>query len=126
MRVELKWELITDRPRTKEAMALLRFSPEMLGPEQREQLRAFFAAGIAEARAADPGRSFADTLAEVLDYRAWHRFTLYARFGDGQRQQMTRAFFRGLSGGEAATVLHLPLFPPRPRTTSRATPLPLG
>lgn len=110
MRVELKWEINDDRRGLKGALGLLRFASDMLGAEQREQLRSFFATAIQTARAADPGQSFADTLSEVLNYRNWHRFTLYARFGDGQRRQMTRTFFRELSGGEAATVLHLPLF----------------
>ena len=110
MRVELKWEINDDRRGLKDALGLLRFASDMLGAEQREQLRSFFATAIQTARAEDPGRSFADTLSEILNYRNWHRFTLYARFGDGQRRQMTRTFFRELSGGEAATVLHLPLF----------------
>ena len=82
----------------------------MLGPDRREALREFFMQRIADLRSSDPGRSFAETLTAALDYRSWHRFALFARFADGKRQRVTRAFYKGLSGGEAATLLHLPLF----------------
>ncbi|MGD9997506.1 MAG: TIGR02680 family protein [Ilumatobacteraceae bacterium] len=110
MVVELRWESDGDEPGLRDAIKALRTAPELLGPEQRESLREFFMQRIADLRSAEPGRSFAETLTAVLDYRAWHQFALYARFATGKRQRVTRAFYRGLSGGEAATLLHLPLF----------------
>jgi uncharacterized protein (TIGR02680 family) len=110
MVVELRWESDGDEPGLREAIKALRTAPELLGPEQRESLREFFMQRIADLRSAEPGRSFAETLTAALDYRAWHQFALYARFATGKRQRVTRAFYRGLSGGEAATLLHLPLF----------------
>ncbi len=110
MVVELTWEVADDDPEIRGAIKALRTDANLLGPEQREALRAFFMRRITDERSRDPGRSFAETLGVVLDYRSWHRFALFARFADGKRQRVTRKFFKGLSGGEAATLLHLPLF----------------
>lgn len=110
MTVELKWEIASDETGLADAVRSLRTAPEMLGPERRESLREFFMHRIADIRANDPGRSFAETLTTALDYRSWHGFTLFARFSDGTRHKVTRTFYRGLSGGEAASLLHLPLF----------------
>lgn len=110
MVVELRWEVTSDEPGLRNAVQTLRTAPEMLGPDRREALREFFMQRIADLRSSDPGRSFAETLTAALDYRSWHRFALFARFADGKRQRVTRAFYKGLSGGEAATLLHLPLF----------------
>lgn len=110
MVVELRWEITSDESGLRAAVETLRTAPEMLGPERREALREFFMQRIADLRSSDPGRSFAETLTVALDYRSWHQFALFARFSDGKRQRVTRTFFRGLSGGEAATLLHLPLF----------------
>ena len=110
MTVELKWDVDTDDPRLRNAVKTLRFSPDAMGPEQRETLRSFFSEQIAARRAADAGRSFVEVLTSALDYRSWHSFTFFVRSAGGGRQQVTRKYFKGLSGGEAATVLHLPLF----------------
>jgi uncharacterized protein YPO0396 len=110
MVVELKWEIVSDEAGLADAVRALRTAPEMLGPERREGLREFFMQRIADLRASDPGRSFAETLTTALDYRSWHGFTLFARFPDGSRNKVTRKFYKGLSGGEAASLLHLPLF----------------
>ncbi|HWL45259.1 MAG TPA: TIGR02680 family protein [Ilumatobacter sp.] len=110
MIVELRWETTGDEPGLRDAIQALRTAPEMLGPDRRDSLREFFMQRIADVRASGPGQSFTETLTAVLDYRAWHQFALYARFSTGKRQRVTRTFYRGLSGGEAATLLHLPLF----------------
>lgn len=110
MVVELKWQIASDEVGIADAVRALRTAPEMLGPERREGLREFFMGRIADLRASDPGRSFAETLTTALDYRSWHAFTLFARFSDGTRHKVTRKFYKGLSGGEAASLLHLPLF----------------
>jgi uncharacterized protein (TIGR02680 family) len=110
MTVELSWGVDSDDPTVKQAVKTLRYSPDTMGPEQREVLRAFFTEQIQARRAADPGRSFVDVLTAALDYRSWHSFTFAIRSAGGGRRQVTRKYFRELSGGEAATVLHLPLF----------------
>lgn len=110
LRVELAWNVEADEPGLRNAVSLLRRSPDVLGLDEREVLRSFFVGRISDVRADDPGGSFSEALTTALDYRTWHRFDLFARFTDGKRRRITRAFFRELSGGEAAAVLHLPLF----------------
>lgn len=110
MVVELRWEPTGDEPDLRSAIQALRTNPELLGPDRRDALRDFFMRRISDLRSSEPGRSFSETLTAVLDYRMWHQFVLYARFSSGKRQRVTRTFYRGLSGGEAATLLHLPLF----------------
>lgn len=110
LRVELAWNVEADEPGLRDAVSLLRRSPDVLGLDEREVLRSFFVGRISDVRADDPGGSFSEALSTALDYRSWHRFDLFARFADGKRRRITRAFFRELSGGEAAAVLHLPLF----------------
>lgn len=110
MTVELSWEIADDEPDLRGAIKALRTNANLLGADQRGELRTFFMRRISDLRSLEPGRSFAETLTTVLDYRSWHRFALHARFTDGKRQRVTKAFFKGLSGGEAATLLHLPLF----------------
>lgn len=110
MVVELRWEVSGDEPGLRDPVQTLRTAPELLGPDRRDALREFLMQRIANLRNSDPGRSFAETLTAALDYRSWHDFALYARFSNGRRQRVTRTFYRGLSGGEAATLLHLPLF----------------
>ena len=110
LRIELRWELAEDDRTLRDALALLRRSPELLGPDEREQLREFFAGAIQRARSEDPGATYAAVLTRVLDYRAWHVFWPWIRGASGGVQRLTRAVFRTLSGGEQAVALHLPLF----------------
>lgn len=108
--VQLRWELDSGDPAVRRALALLRKTPELLGPDEREQLRRFFSTAIAQRRAEDAASSYAEILRQVLDYRAWHVFVPHVRSAGGGVQRLTRTLFRSLSGGEQAVVLHLPLF----------------
>jgi len=108
--VQLRWELGTTDPSVRSAVALLRKTPELLGPTEREQLHRFFQAAITQQRAEDTSASYAEILRNVLDYRGWYSFVPHVRSAGGGVQRLTRALFRNLSGGEQAVVLHLPLF----------------
>jgi uncharacterized protein (TIGR02680 family) len=108
--VQLRWELGTTDPAVRSAIGLLRKTPELLGPDEREQLRRFFATAITQQRSEDPVAGYAETLRRVLDYRSWHAFVPHIRSTGGGVQKLTRTLFRNLSGGEQAVVLHLPLF----------------
>ena len=110
LRVQLRWELDSSDPAVRRALGLLRRTPELLGPDEREDLRRFFAASIAQRRAEDPSVGYAEVLRAVLDYRAWHMFVPYVVSAAGGRQRLTPTLFRSLSGGEQAVALHLPLF----------------
>lgn len=122
LRIQLRWEAVDGAPATVAALRLLRRSPDLLGPEERDELRRFFADAIARVRAENPGQGYAEVLAQVLDYRSWHTFTLYVvSAGDGRRR-LTKTVFRSLSGGEQAIALHLPLFAAAAAHYNRARP----
>ena len=108
--VQLRWEIDSADPAVRVALGLLRRTPELLGSDEREQLRRFFATAIAQRRAEDPASGYAEILWQVLDYRTWHAFVPQVRSASGGIQRLTRTVFRSLSGGEQAVVLHLPLF----------------
>lgn len=108
--VQLRWELDSSDPAVRSALGLLRKTPELLGPDEREQLRRFFSTAIAQRRAEDAASGYAEILRQVLDYRMWHAFVPHVRSAGGGIQRLTRTLFRTLSGGEQAVVLHLPLF----------------
>jgi uncharacterized protein (TIGR02680 family) len=110
LRVRLRWEPGTSDPALGGALSLLRRTPELLGPDDRERLRRFFAGAIAAARADQPGEPYGVVLTRVFDYRSWHRFAPHLLTASGGNQRLTRTVFRNLSGGEQATALHLPLF----------------
>jgi uncharacterized protein (TIGR02680 family) len=108
--VQLRWELDSADPAVRDALGLLRKTPELLGPAEREQLRRFFSTAIAQRRAEDAASGYAEILRHVLDYRSWHVFTPHVRSAGGGTQRLTKTLFQSLSGGEQAVVLHLPLF----------------
>ena len=108
--VQLRWETETSDSRIRTALGLLRKTPDLLGLDEREQLRRFFSTAIAQQRAEDPAASYVEILDRVIDYRSWHAFVPYVRSAGGGVQRLTRTLYRSLSGGEQAVVLHLPLF----------------
>jgi uncharacterized protein (TIGR02680 family) len=108
--VQLRWELSSPDPAIRDALGLLRKTPELLGPAEREQLRRFFSTAIEQRRAEDAASGYAEILRHVLDYRSWHIFVPHVRSAGGGVQRLTRTLFQSLSGGEQAVVLHLPLF----------------
>ena len=93
----------------RSAVELLRHDPEQLDEQRRERLRRFFAGSIEQARAENPGATYAVILPRVLDYRAWHRFHLTIVDAAGTSTRLTPQVFKTLSGGEAAAAMHLPL-----------------
>ena len=108
--IQLRWEPDSADPAVRGGLGLLRKTPELLGPDEREQLRRFFSTAIAQRRAEEAASGYAEILRHVLDYRSWHAFVLHVRSAGGGVQRLTRTLFRSLSGGEQAVVLHLPLF----------------
>ncbi|XVQ07146.1 TIGR02680 family protein [Spirillospora sp. CA-255316] len=110
--VRLVWEV--DPQQTvgiRTARQLLLRDPAGLGDDDREALYRFFRERVEEARAANTAASWEEQLMEVLDYTAWHRFTVRLERADGKGwQDLTRKLHGALSGGEKAIALHLPLF----------------
>lgn len=110
--VRLVWQVDPQLPvGTREARDLLLRDPIHLSDGDREALHRFFRDRIDEARAADIARSWEQQLFDVLDYTAWHRFTVKLDRADGRGwQPLTKKLHGALSGGEKAIALHLPLF----------------
>ncbi|MFF7143164.1 TIGR02680 family protein [Streptomyces nodosus] len=110
--VQLVWDVRPDLPDgTRTARQLLLKDPGRVNETDREALHAFFRARIEEAKGSDTAASWEDQLGEVLDYTAWHRFTVRLDRANGTGwQPLTKKLHGALSGGEKAIALHLPLF----------------
>ncbi len=121
LRVHLGFELAEDDADLERAVKLLRTDADLVDPEGLEHLRRFFLGRVRRRRAEEPGQSYAGILAAVLDYRSWHRFTIATSRPGQRRQLLTRTEFARMSGGEQASVLHLPLFAAAAATYDSAT-----
>ena len=110
--VQLVWDVRPDLPdSTRTARQLLLKDPGRVTESDREALHSFFRARIEEAKGSDTAASWAEQLGEVLDYTAWHRFTVRLDRANGSGwQPLTKKLHGALSGGEKAIALHLPLF----------------
>jgi uncharacterized protein (TIGR02680 family) len=110
--VRLVWEVDPALPAgTKAARDLLLKDPVRLTEDDREALHRFFRDRIEEAKASDAATNWEEQLAAVLDYTAWHRFTVKLDRANGAGwQPLTKKLHGALSGGEKAVALHLPLF----------------
>ena len=110
--VRLRWEVSPDAPNgTEQARELLVHHPGQLNETEREVLHSFLRERIDDARTEDSAAGWEEHLTQVLDYTSWHRFTVELDRDDGRGwQRLTRREHGGLSGGEKAIALHLPLF----------------
>ncbi|MBG0851904.1 TIGR02680 family protein [Streptomyces spinoverrucosus] len=110
--VQLVWDVRPDLPdSTRTARQLLLKDPGRVTETDREALHAFFRARIDQAKGSDTAASWEEQLGEVLDYTAWHRFTVRLDRANGTGwQPLTKKLHGALSGGEKAIALHLPLF----------------
>ncbi|GAA4240560.1 TIGR02680 family protein [Actinomadura meridiana] len=110
--VRLVWQIDPQQPPgVRAARDLLLRDPARLSADDRDALYRFFRDRVEEARAANTAASWEEQLMEVLDYTAWHRFTVRLERADGRGwQDLTRKLHGALSGGEKAIALHLPLF----------------
>lgn len=110
--VQLVWDVRPDLPdSTRTARQLLLKDPGRVTESDREALHAFFRSRIEEAKNSDTAASWEEHLCEVLDYTAWHSFTVRLDRADGNGwQPLTKRLHGALSGGEKAIALHLPLF----------------
>lgn len=93
-----------------------------LAPDDLAKMRTHFASRIKMERARTPDRSYADLLAEVLDYRRWRTFAFSLVGADGTEERLTQSRHSTLSGGEQSVSLHLPLFAAAHVTLSSARP----
>ncbi len=110
--VQLVWQIAPELPAgTKTARELLLKDPAGLSEDDRDSLHRFLRDRVEQARADDTATTWAEQLAQVFDYTAWHHFVVKVDRGKGDGwQPLTRKLHGALSGGEKAIALHLPLF----------------
>jgi len=110
VRLELSWEVAPNEgPGAEQATRLLRQEVHLLDEPQRASLANFLHERVRAAREDAEGADMAERLAGALDYRRWHRFSVY-RVSDGRRERLTSRTQGAGSGGEQAKLAHLPLF----------------
>ncbi len=108
--VQLSWTANDDLSEDqRQIVKLLDRDPAFIG-EDRVRLRESLAQEIRTERANDPGAAYAQILGKVLDYRSWRSFVVKLRERDGTERVLSKRLFNQHSGGERATILHLPLF----------------
>ncbi|MBA9005015.1 TIGR02680 family protein [Thermomonospora cellulosilytica] len=110
--VRLVWQVDPKQSAgVRAARELLLRNPADLTESERDALYRFFRDRVEDARASDAAASWEEQLMQVLDYTAWHTFTVRLDRADGKGwQDLTRRLHGALSGGEKAIALHLPLF----------------
>lgn len=111
MQMRLVWDVAEEAPPgTREGVALLFKSGELLSDADRDALLGFLRQRLDEARTHAEARTLQDQLLSVLDYRAWHTFEVQCRSGAEPWKRLTKKVHGTGSGGQKAVMLHLPLF----------------
>lgn len=112
LQVRIRWEIDPEQPdAVRSARRLLLKDPADLTESERGALHDFFRARIDQVRLElETATEWEERLRAVLDYRAWHHFTLEVahRDWDGYRPA-TPARLQRLSTGERSLALHLPM-----------------
>lgn len=93
----------------KLALEYLMKDPGLLRDHERELLREFFQARIAAARVQEGNQTWREHLTEALDYRRWHKLSIYQHV-DGKTTPFNDARYATGSGGEKSVSIHQPLF----------------
>ena len=107
--VALRWRRRDDLDASlAQTVDLLATPPDLRTAEQDTQLTRALSQRIAEARAEDPDQPYRDLIANVLDYRTWHRMSLTLRRPGRSDEVLSRR--TALSEGEKKMVSYLPLF----------------
>jgi len=92
---------------------LLQQDPDKLPPDSVTELIGHFRVRVDEVRQrekrGEQESTFADALAEVLDYRLWFEFTLLSKLPGQDRQLMTDIRFTARSGAEKSLAMFIPL-----------------
>jgi hypothetical protein len=107
--VSLRWRRRDDLDaELVETIGLLAKPPDLRTPDEDHRLAGALAQRIATARADDPEQPYRELVAQVLDYRSWHRMTLTVRRPGRDPEVLGRR--TALSEGEKKMVSYLPLF----------------
>ena len=99
---------------SSELVKLLEMDYHILKDEDRLKISNHFRSKIMEARKLSMDEnitaSFHQLMKEVMDYRKWFDFTLFAKKPNENRKELTSYVFYAYSGGEKALSMYVPLF----------------
>lgn len=118
LQLSLKWrsrKAIDDKQLdTAQLVELLEKDYHVLKDIDRKKISNHFRSKIASARKLSQDEnttaSFHQLMKEVMDYRKWFDFTLYAKKPNENRKELTSHVFYAYSGGEKALSMYVPLF----------------
>lgn len=118
LQLGLKWRskkaLDDDELDTQELVELLEKDYRVLKDSDRQKISQHFRSKIESARRLslddNTSASFHQLIRDVMDYRKWFEFTLYAKKPNENRKELTNRIFYAYSGGEKAIAMYVPLF----------------
>lgn len=116
--LSLKWKaqkaIDDDQLDISTLVALLERDYHVLKDSDRKKISDHFRSKIDEARKLSlddhTTASFNQLMHQVMDYRQWFTFTLYAKKPGEQTKELTTHLFNSYSGGEKAIAMYVPLF----------------
>lgn len=99
---------------TRHLAELLEKDAMILKDSDRESISNHFRSKIEKARRdsldENSTASFHQLMKEIMDYRQWYDFTLYAKKPRENKKELTSNVFHAYSGGEKAISMYVPLF----------------
>ena len=118
LQLQLKWKskkaINEDELDSQELVELLEKDYYVLKEVDRKKISNHFRKKIETARQISRDEnvtaSFHQLMKEVLDYREWFDFTIYAKKPNENRKELTSHVFFSYSGGEKAISMYIPLF----------------
>ncbi len=118
LQLQLKWKskkaINEDELDSQELVELLEKDYYVLKETDRQKISNHFRKKIETARQMSREDnvtvSFHQLMKDVLDYRQWFDFTIYAKKPNENRKELTAHVFFSYSGGEKAISMYIPLF----------------
>ncbi len=118
LQLGLKWRskkaLDNEELDTQKLVELLEKDYRILKDSDRQKISQHFRSKIETARRLsldeNMSASFHQLIKDVMDYRKWFEFTLYAKKPNENRKELTNRIFYAYSGGEKAISMYVPLF----------------
>ena len=118
LQLTLRWQskksLADDELDIQDLVKLLEKDYRVLKDSDRQKISQHFRTKIENARRLSLDEnitaSFHQLIKEVMDYRQWFEFVLYAKKPNENRKELTNRVFFAYSGGEKAISMYVPLF----------------
>ncbi|WP_225228789.1 TIGR02680 family protein [Bacillus sp. PS06] len=116
--LKIKWVPISEDTEeeihTRKLVKLLSMDAEILHEYEKEQMITHFRSKITRKlqlaeRSGERLKSFKEVIHEVFDYRKWFNFEIHAKLKNDDLGHLTNKVYYGLSGGEKAISMYIPL-----------------